>query len=89
MDQDKNSLTGDGKNVKKKKYQRKSLTTSHRQINAQPVSEQQPTWKPHPSSATAVFTEEFDGTWHGTSLWPAWISCSNFVSLQFSCSTPA
>lgn len=50
MGQDKDGLISEGKKKKKKQQakQKKSLTTSHRQSNAQPVSEEHPPWKQKP-----------------------------------------
>lgn len=59
--------------AKKKKRQRKSLTTSYLQANAQPVTGN---YNPHSSSSsTPVFTAEHDTACHRIlPLWPVWAS---------------
>jgi len=55
-----------------------SFTTSHKQTNAQPVSEQQPVWKTEAPS----FAAERDDIWHRISLWSAGVSCADCVPSQ-------
>lgn len=45
-----------------------SLTDSHQQTDAQPVSEQQLLWKDTLHHQTRVCIAEHDGTWHGISF---------------------
>lgn len=82
---DKDTLIGEGKRQKMK--QKKSLTISHKQTNAHPVSKQQPPSKPEvslPCSSTLVFTAEHDiMVWK--SLLANWGQLSQLCPLPISC----
>lgn len=56
--------------------QEQSLTTSHQQVHAQPLSEQKTPWKlsAHLSSSSSSapgFIVELDVMWYGKDLWTA------------------
>lgn len=61
---------------------RQSLTTSHRQADAQTVCKQQPPWKPKPPHTFLfypIFIKEHDAIWSEIALLPVWVGCPSCV----------
>lgn len=75
---------------KKQVMQKHLLISSHKQNNAQPVSEQKHSWQqtpspstPHSPSSTLGFVTGHDITWHRVSLWPLWDSFLSCVPASY------
>lgn len=83
--QDFDSLIGEGRGEENQVKQRKLLTTSHRQTNAQASLQTTATLeakRKKPSFSTLVFTTEHDVIWYGVALWPVQVGCLGHVPFQ-------